>query len=347
MVLFHHVQHSFNKISNFKINTIVGAFGVDVFFIISGFIMVFISQGRNLQPHAFWIDRVIRIVPLYWIATLGFVALSLIGFAPVGLHHWTAADLWTSLFFIPSVRSDGTAAPLIVPGWTLNFEMFFYLVFGLTLLLRDQIRSVFLLSGFFVALWGIGKILAPAHFAARFYLDPITLEFAAGCILALIYTRSRYFTVKHPYIIVAPLLLMAIIILGLGEARYDEKGLFLIPETRLIVFGIPAFLIVTGALILEQSGVRSRNRLALLQGDASYSIYLFHLIFLHLGFKVAERIIPEAFANAAIPITICVIIGVLVGATLIHLFVEKPISKFAKSGFRSQSARTPASLRHP
>src|SRR4029079_17250141 len=108
--------------------TDVGNAGVDLFFVISGFIMVFISWerfGRRDAPVDFFVRRLIRIVPLYWLVPTGYI---LAGSFP-------ASRIITSYLFVPDFGADAAPLPVVLQGWTLNFEMFFYLVLALALLL--------------------------------------------------------------------------------------------------------------------------------------------------------------------------------------------------------------------
>ena len=117
----------------------IGAAGVDVFFVISGFIMWVIADRRPLSPGRFLADRIRRIVPVYWLATGVMVAGALAGLFPnlvLTVEHVVA-----SLAFVPA-RSPSTGAlwPVLVQGWTLNYEMFFYLVFAASLVLPARLR---------------------------------------------------------------------------------------------------------------------------------------------------------------------------------------------------------------
>ncbi len=114
----------------------VGAVGVDIFFVISGFIMGTI--GYRETPLDFMMKRIIRIVPLYWLVTAAVCLVSLIP----GVFHQFSCDLPSllqSLFFIPYVNQAGHIEPLMVPGWTLNYEMFFYAVFAVGLAIRRPV----------------------------------------------------------------------------------------------------------------------------------------------------------------------------------------------------------------
>ncbi|MEY9103377.1 peptidoglycan/LPS O-acetylase OafA/YrhL [Sinorhizobium fredii] len=147
----------------------VGAAGVDVFFVISGFIMWVISDRRPLTPAKFIWDRIRRIVPIYWFATAVMIAGALAGLFPnlaLTLDHVLA-----SLFFIPfRSPSSGEIWPLLVQGWTLNFEMLFYAVFAASLLLPRHWRLP-AIAGLFVALVTIGWV-APLEDALSLTLYP-------------------------------------------------------------------------------------------------------------------------------------------------------------------------------
>jgi exopolysaccharide production protein ExoZ len=119
----------------------IGAAGVDLFFVISGFVMVVASAdlfGQRGAPPYFLLRRLARIVPLYWLITGIFVFILL-----AGRHHsssyLSASEVVTSLFFIPHSLPNGAVAPVYGLGWTLNYEMMFYVVFSAVLFLRPRI----------------------------------------------------------------------------------------------------------------------------------------------------------------------------------------------------------------
>lgn len=157
-----------------------GALGVDVFFVLSGFIMVVATHRRPVTPWTFMRQRIVRVVPLYWLLTLVLVAAAL---ALPGQFRSVVVDpahVLKSLLFIPhdAPGAPGELAPVLVPGWTLNYEMFFYACFALTL---GRLRWLVVL---FAGLATIGWLLQPATAAARFYTSALLLEFVAGALLA-------------------------------------------------------------------------------------------------------------------------------------------------------------------
>ena len=113
--------------------TEAGNAGVDLFFVISGFIMVFTTGRKPMGPAAFFGARLRRIAPLYWSMTL---AVFLVARLAPSLVQNTPTDigrLVASILFVPELRPDGTMRPVVFVGWTLNFEMAFYVLFALGL----------------------------------------------------------------------------------------------------------------------------------------------------------------------------------------------------------------------
>ena len=161
-----------------------GVKGVDIFFVISGFVMMLAARRLGDAPDAWWrflVQRVVRVGPLYWIATTAKLAVLMLASRYV-LH---AAIDWTSVaksyLFLPSRNVDGRIEPLLGVGWTLTYEMFFYALFTLALWLRAG-----LLTAMAPALLGLAlsSTLRPPHFSPWLvYCDPIILEFLFGMVV--------------------------------------------------------------------------------------------------------------------------------------------------------------------
>ncbi len=153
-----------------------GAFGVDIFFVISGFIICYIS---SLNSDDFLLKRVFRIVPLYWLGTFGVFLLALV--VPAWLNATTAnlTDLAKSLFLIPYKREDGGTFPMLFLGWTLEYEMFFYFAFGLALVFFKKWTS--LAASILLAARGGGRRGIPPVFDhSAFLLQPHHRRVCAG-----------------------------------------------------------------------------------------------------------------------------------------------------------------------
>ena len=244
----------------------LGHAGVDLFFVISGFVMWGIARHGETDPGRFLLRRLIRVVPLYWIATLCWIALG----AGLGLN-WiaiTPAHVLQSLAFVPhySPSFPGRVWPVLVPGWTLNYEMFFYAVFAVTLFVAARYRLA-ALSTIFLALLAQGAVLPGDQAWVHTYGSPLVLEFLGGCFIAEFWQRRGVRGRLFP----ALLLLagwLALICFGVSVDANDHWA-------RVTGFGMPALLITLAAVGLSQGMPRFRllDRL----GDASYATYLFHL----------------------------------------------------------------------
>lgn len=152
------------------------ASGVDVFFVVSGFVMVYVTSQRAVTPWAFLRDRMIRIYPVYWLVTLLLVLLTLTGFKPVGVHAWDVEDLVSSLALWPSMRADGQPTPIVSVAWTLIYEMLFYFVFAASLVLRAPLLRVSAISVLFSAVVVLGRIFSMSlPFWLVVWTDPILL----------------------------------------------------------------------------------------------------------------------------------------------------------------------------
>jgi peptidoglycan/LPS O-acetylase OafA/YrhL len=168
----------------------VGWFAVDLFFVISGFIMVYTSEpmfARPDGPKTFMLHRLVRIVPFYWLVTAAYAALSLAfpGFdRSYGLEFIAA-----SFLFIPMLNADGAAMPIVGHGWTLNYEMLFYSVFALAVFAPRRL-AVALASGALVAAVLLGKLLAPTSTVLAFWTSPLILQFIYGMLIGLVYREG-------------------------------------------------------------------------------------------------------------------------------------------------------------
>ena len=289
-----------------------GGAGVDLFFVISGFVMVYSSDalfGRNGVSLRFFLRRIARIVPLYWLMTsVMFVYVVSRGFAASDASLKLAV---ASYFFIPFARPSGEIDALYGVGWTLNYEMFFYFVFAVALIARREV-AVSVIAGLFVALVAIEAVFSDLPMPLAYWANPIILEFVLGMAIALLYRRG---------IRLSPVGVGLILGAAIGEFAWciSPWGIEL---PRTIGLGFPATLAVA-ALALTRRPIVLPGVAAL--GDASYSLYL-----IHPAVIAATRILTEkgAFAPAAGPwrylfATVATCVG---AAILIHRQVEKPLT---------------------
>jgi exopolysaccharide production protein ExoZ len=289
------------------LNFHAGEAGVDLFFLLSGFLMVAIS-GPETRPLAFLADRVRRIVPVYWIATSVMLAAALAGaFPKVRLE---ADHVLASYLFLPWISpSNGHVWPLLVPGWTLNFEMAFYLLFAALLPLGRQVRQVAALTLLFAGLVTLRPLLDPASALATFYTDPILLEFAGGCWLGILWKRPgdwpRWLGWGSALVALA----------AVGWVAFHAPQL-----PRAIGFGIPAALLLASILALERRAAIGEWRLPLLLGDASYSIYIWHTLAISVTVRLAGRLGLSQMPTIALGI-----VGGIAAGLIGYLLIERPI----------------------
>jgi peptidoglycan/LPS O-acetylase OafA/YrhL len=295
--------------------------GVDLFFILSGFLMVYIStpyvDGRRSTAN-FLLQRAIRIWPMYILATGLYLCLNIAMRLSQGRElPFDASPLrLLSFLFVPSFNASGQLQPILGVGWTLNYEVFFYLVFALALAVgrRALLSAVALILG---ALFLAGTAL-PAETAAHAFLgNPILFEFLLGALVAKLFVSGRLAVVPPAAAILGGLALL------LAFAWLPNEGYF-----RVLYRGIPSLLIFIGVLNVDARITWPKWWIHV--GDGSYSIYLFHLIFLYpLAAFVLRKLVAAGHAQGAAEVT--ALVGfVLVTAIglLIHRVIEKPVTAF-------------------
>ncbi|TGV78111.1 acyltransferase, partial [Mesorhizobium sp. M00.F.Ca.ET.149.01.1.1] len=234
----------------------VGAAGVDIFFVISGFIMWVTTAGRPADPWRFMSRRFTRIVPLYWIVTLLTAAGILLKSQFFYGHFLSVSNFVGSLFFVP-VLQENALHPVVLQGWTLCYEMMFYLLFTLALFLGERWR--------FGVLVGALVTIVALHFAfaagyARAFTDPVVLEFAAGAAVGRLWLQGA----RVP-------LGAALAMAGAGFLLLAASPLLEADMARVLRWGLPATLIVAGAVFAERARPFKPAALPSFLGDASYS----------------------------------------------------------------------------
>ena len=306
-----------------------GANGVDVFFVISGFIMSYTTaRPSERSPASFVLKRLARIVPLYWVMTLAVFGLGLAAPALFHLSQASLTQLLRSLIFIPYARADGMAEPVLFLGWTLNYEMFFYAIFAAAMLISQRFY-LWITIGAILALTAIGQFVHSGILLA-FYTNDIMLEFVWGCLLFLIFQRWAK----------AVSALSLVWILGvalLAAQNYIEPG-----WPRGLEKGLPALLIVGGVLgSTMQDGVLRRTFARI--GDASYSLYLGHPYALGLTAKLAIGLLGASVLSATLAGVAGLAISLL-GALASFFLLERPSNNWLR---RQLSGEKPPAVREP
>ena len=310
-----------------------GAAGVDLFFVISGFVMVYASSDLFAAwggPAIFLGRRLARIVPLYWVAT-GVYALVQIGQGKWGLVR---PDLvLTSLVFWPYADAEGLHLPIYGIGWTLDCEMFFYLVFALGLPFRRRL-GVPLVAGGLLGLVLLGSLVVLPQ-PLRFLVNPILIDFLLGMGLGTLYLAGWRFT---PRLALAAVLLAAALFAAATLAGFNAVPNVPDRFPRWIAWGIPAALLFAGAVLREDRAAAPWPALVLL-GDASYAIYLLHPLVI-IGLRPVLPVLLAGISGS--PGGFIVVVGLLfllatlaivaLGALAIHLWFERPLARWLGRG---------------
>lgn len=297
-------------------------YGVDMFFVISGFIMLHTSLnqfGVAGAPAKFFLRRLARIAPLYWLLTTLMIAGALAApwllNVPLGDLRHTAA----SYLFVPDARGAGEVRPVMALGWTLNYEMMFYVLFAVALLAPAR-RAIFGLTATMAALALYGVVAAPSDLRVAFWTSPIILEFLLGVYVALAYNRGVRIGARA-----------AAMLLGLGLTGYLVSDVLVTQHAllRLACAGLPA----AGMVLALTCGPAVRTgrltALGVALGDASYSLYLSHPFLLRplrviWAKLVGPHLSPGWFVAA------CLIASAL-AALGVYRWVERPLTRLAQN----------------
>lgn len=310
-------QQGFHSLENF------GAIGVDLFFVISGFVITF-AASADVGPGAarrFFAKRFLRVNPIYYLASALYVLVNALLYvrSALELEVWLAvlrSGIVDTLLVVPS-SAKPAYMPLLVVGWTLAFEWLFYLLFLLLILLRIQ-RKALALTLLLGLLVYVGTLLRSDDPRVRFLTNPIVLEFLLGVAICAL----------HRHTASLPRWLPVACLVG-GAAAYGYSVLYGFGDVsevtptwtgrvgieRVVRWGIPSALIVAGCVLLETQGFLHqlwRSRLLQLTGDASYSLYLLHLtvysalafVYTRIGFFLPPDVAILAQLGFAVAISV-------------------------------------------
>jgi exopolysaccharide production protein ExoZ len=293
-----------------------GSFGVAIFFVISGYLMAMLCEK---QPDAFLRRRFIRIVPPYWAFTLLLFAVALRYPLLLKTTRPDVVELLKSLLFIPFTKSSGIMEPVLFLGWTLNYEMFFYVVVGLCLLVTR--RYAWLLSCGVLTATVIACRLFGTGGVTWFYSRGLVFEFVAGVACYFLSNwMPRLSTLR------VRLALVTAIVASLSGMIYIQGTNLQLPMPSSLAMGFFAFVIVLSATSLSKTGWDIRIRAVVMLGDASYLLYLVHpYIEASLHRLVVHRspwLAPEFAFGCVLSMVVCAAVSVV-----LHVKVERPTIK--------------------
>ncbi|NNC38648.1 MAG: acyltransferase [Hyphomonadaceae bacterium] len=299
----------------------LGMVGVDLFFVISGFIMVHVAWSfrRGLKAVSeFLFARATRIYPLYWLITAVTFAVWLWRPEIVFSSMADQPDMLKSVLLIPDDH-----LPFFAIGWTLIHEMFFYLVFALALVFKPKFMLPFLALWAVVLGFGIYNGWDGPSPLLEILFNPLSFEFLFGAFSAWI---LKMYNAPLAKTALALGIVASITCLALALDRHD--GMPATFADRALLFTVPCTLIVYGLSAIEIHGKTLSNALSKL-GDWSYSLYLTHIMSLSLIGRVWRKIEQPGNLDNIIVLAFMPIFAIFV-SWLCYRFAEKPMLNAAK-----------------
>jgi len=334
MVLISHLQHEVPSVRGLDVHDytpwtpIWFAGGVDIFFVISGFIMYIIAADTFGKPNAsqeFFIRRLLRVVPPYWLFTTAMLVAAIVFKEHVAHAAISIPHIVASYLFVPWQNPYGKFYPILMLGWTLNFEMLFYVIFALALRFSPRVGLIFIAATITsIALCGVVLELHTTPFA--FWLNPIVMEFLFGIALAYVFRQGvRWRLVTGLPVIAA----------GVGVMIWMQysgiAGNYW--SARFLWMGLPALAVCTGAILIEKQAATNRlQRAVVLGGDASFVLYLSH----PFSLAVVAALWPRVGISSPTVYVVCAGIAAFASAVILHVWLEKPCMAYLNAHIRSK-----------
>lgn len=301
-----------------------GAAGVDLFFVISGFIITIIAVPYALQGSgwSFFIKRVLRVVPLYWLVS---VLSALLSYRHNGRIVKTDTVEKTLLFFPLSDHTEWVG-PVLFQGWTLSFEMLFYTVTAvcITIASKKYMPAVVL---FFCVCLLLNYATGNHHPMLVFWGNGIMIEFLLGVCCGFVYLSEIKLSAAraNAVIVTGIVALLLSLVLGFGgisESYNTVHGTWSLMRSAL--WGIPAALLVGGIAMKEKIRFMQVYPFLVAIGNASFSIYLTHIMFIQFVYVRWKRWGLQSKVPPDLLVLISLVIVVSLGY-LFYLLVEKPL----------------------
>jgi exopolysaccharide production protein ExoZ len=301
--------------------------GVDVFFVLSGFIMVAIA-GRNVGPLQFLWRRVARIYPTYWLATLIMLAVAIA--LPGMVHeHWQTIPLWRSFLLIAAEPR----APVVAVGWTLVHEVYFYAVFAVFLAFRIPILAG--VAGWASIIFAV-MIASPEYLMTspvlRMATSPLTFEFMMGLVIGVLWLRfptPKGLQAGRARITTLASLIALVLLIGIHyhffgqqEAPFGDTNYLV--TCRVLMFGTAIAVILYCLVVSESQASRRPPALLVALGDWSYSTYLTHFMVLSALGRAVLLIFPDHGLYATLILFVGGYLAVNLTGAAIYRFFEQP-----------------------
>ena len=298
----------------------IGEAGVDIFFVISGVVLTLATRSPR-SPRDFALGRLARVGIPYWIVTTGLAAAAIALPSLFRQAGWSAADVALSLAFVPSLAREGSLMPILQPAWSLSLEIIFYALLAATLGVAQARRSV-LIAAMLCGLVAIGIATDPPLGLLRFYTQPLLVEFCLGIAVAHLVMAGFGLPRETAWLVV--LLGFA----GLGAAAFHPPEAF--GGLRVLVYGLPAVLIVAGGLAAEKDASLPAIAAGTFGGAISYSLFLTHVVPAAIVAKLAGPRLGGLGALGDAILLVLILVAAVAIATIFHALVERPATRWSE-----------------
>ncbi|HEY9803818.1 MAG TPA: acyltransferase [Leptolyngbyaceae cyanobacterium] len=298
-----------------------GGSGVDFFFVLSGFIMIYVHKdeiGQSQKLFPFLFRRFTRIYPIYWVfLTLKLLASFLFSYDQDSTNR-NLIEFIKAFTLFPQDREILSNSFLGV-SWTLSHEILFYIVFALLIVFPARIAYSL------ISIWFLGVLanfvgimqLPKESIVLNFVFSPYNIEFAMGCLAAYLFLKYK---IKWGMV----LLSIGAFLYTLSAINYYHK---IVNFSPVITFGIPSVLLLLGFAYVEVTKNIQVPKLLVYLGDASYSIYLAHGFAINNLSKIVQRIYPNVTENIFLLSITGIVVALLsiVFGCLVFSLIEKPL----------------------
>ena len=317
-----------------------GRFGVEVFFVVSGIVIMLASGPSRFSPAQFLTRRFFRVVPLYWATTILVALLAVVLPSIFKSTVFTSSYFLNSMFFIPDTV-PGRATdwrPLFKLGWTLNYEMFFYLAVAALFWVRSFSLRAGLLIGLMAALVAVSFLIPIQRSVLAFYANLNLMPFACGVAIAwALHTREGFMTAvaRARWPLLAGAAATVLYALSFDWARFRMIDGHLAMTLAAVMVGL-------AALSLEPI-TRATGGLWNWLGDVSYSLYLLHMFIVGFVWALIGKADLADSAVAPVIAVATVAIASAIASTLSYRWFEKPINAVGQAlGRRLGGQKPPA-----
>lgn len=308
----------------------LGQTGVDLFFVISGFVMVLSSHDkRGLEAAGVFLrDRFFRIYPVYWFYFFALLVVFLLLPSIINNSQGGRVDLFRSFFLLPS-----DTLPILMVAWTLTHEVWFYMVFALILLLPGSVRVPALIAWCALivgcALWGAGDVGSPAIKVA---VHVFTIEFIAGCLVGYLYVGVKFIS-RSALLVVALLSVSCFCVAIWGEVIVESS------LARAALYGGGYATLLAFLVFCERQRLFHGVGFLKKMGDISYSLYLSHVLVLSLCGRIWLYLNPLEGVVGGVVFWLFTFTATIVAAHFAYVLIERPILRSTLYRFRSGPVR--------